>query len=127
MPLRTPEKKSPLSGEGREVLSSSAAAESEGVENFDSSEPVGRRVSLSDMISHAGEIEMGIYVNHSKTSLAATFIYRPGGEGSEELTTEGASSTKLRLKTCCVRMFGEISSSKVSSVIESPFLGDAGG
>ena len=55
MPLRTPEKKSPLSGEGREVLSSSAA-ESEGIENFDSSEPVvGRSVSLSDMmISHAG-------------------------------------------------------------------------
>jgi hypothetical protein len=27
-----------------------------------------------------------------------------------------------RLKTCCVRMFGEIYSSKVSSVIDSPFL-----
>jgi len=28
----------------------------------------------------------------------------------------------FRLKTCCVRMFGEICSSQVSSVIESPFL-----
>jgi hypothetical protein len=35
-----------------------------------------------------------------------------------------------RLKTCCVRMFGEICSSKGFSVIDSPFLGsrlDAGG
>jgi hypothetical protein len=48
MPLRTPEKKSPLSGEGR-LLSSSSD------ENFDDSKlAVGRRVSLSAMITHAG-------------------------------------------------------------------------
>jgi hypothetical protein len=52
MPLRTPEKKSPLSGDGR-LLSS--PAESDGVENFDDSKlAVGRRVSLSAMILHAG-------------------------------------------------------------------------
>jgi hypothetical protein len=79
MPLRTPEKKSPLSGDGREVASSSAA-ESEGVENFDSSEPVGRRVSLSDMISHTGGDRKGIYGNHSTTSPAASLhIWSLGG------------------------------------------------
>ena len=59
MPLRTPEKKSPLSGEGR--LFSSSAAESDGVENFDSRLAVGRRgVSLSAMILHAwGDLEGG--------------------------------------------------------------------
>lgn len=45
MPLRTPARKSPLSGDG--IAASSSVADSEGVENFDS------RVSLSDMISHA--------------------------------------------------------------------------
>jgi len=49
IPLRTPEKKSLLSGDA-----SSSVEESE-VENLDSSEPGGRRVSLSDMIDHAGE------------------------------------------------------------------------
>lgn len=48
MPLLTPVKKSFRSGE-----TSSSAAESEWSENFDSSEPCDRRVSLSDMISHA--------------------------------------------------------------------------
>jgi len=123
MPLRTPEKKSPLSGEGREVLSSSAA-ESEGIENFDSSEPVGRRVSLSDMISHAGGDRNGD-LRESLEDIASSDLHISSrGGGNEELTTEAALS---RLKTCCGRMFGEISSSKVSSVIESPFLGDAGG
>jgi hypothetical protein len=54
MPLLTPVKKSFRSGE-----TSSSAAESEWSENFDSSEPCGRRVSLSDMISHAWEEEEG--------------------------------------------------------------------
>ena len=44
-----------------------------------------------------------------------------------ELTTRGEPAQMRvvalsRLKTCCVRMFGEICSSKVSSVIDSPFL-----
>jgi hypothetical protein len=56
MPLRTPEKKSPLSEEGRLVSSS---AESDGVENFDSRLAVGRRVSLSAMTTHAGGDLMG--------------------------------------------------------------------
>lgn len=52
MPLRTPEKKSPLSGEGRLF---SSPAESDGVENFDDSKlAVGRRVSFSAMIPHTG-------------------------------------------------------------------------
>jgi hypothetical protein len=49
MPLRTPAKKSAFSGEPY----SSSVAESEGVENLDSSEPGGREVSLSDMINHS--------------------------------------------------------------------------
>jgi hypothetical protein len=54
MPLRTPARKS-LSGD---CAAAPSSAESDGVENFDSSEPVvGRSVSLSDMISHAGEDE----------------------------------------------------------------------
>ena len=51
MPLRTPAKKSAFSGEPY----SSSVAESDGVENLDSSEPGGREVSLSDMINHTGD------------------------------------------------------------------------
>lgn len=52
IPLRTPEKKSTLSGEGIDV--SSSAAELDEFENLDEScEPAGRRVSFSDMITHA--------------------------------------------------------------------------
>lgn len=125
MPLRTPEKKSPLSGEGRLF---SSPAESDGVENLDDSRlTVGRRVSLSAMIPHAGADLMGdrreplvdIASKRSRT-------YGTGGERKESLPRIGPVRMRevalFRLKTCCVRMFGEICSSQVSSVIESPFL-----
>lgn len=126
MPLRTPEKKSPLSGEGR--LFSSSAAESDGVENFDSRLAVGRRVSLSAMITHAGgdvEADLREPVEDMASSNPSYIVL--GGEERGRLTTERASSNERsralsRLKTCCVRMFGEICSSKVSSVIVSPFV-----
>lgn len=50
IPLRTPEKKSGLS-----VGKVSEAAESTDEDSLDSSEPEGRRVSLSAMICHGGQ------------------------------------------------------------------------
>jgi hypothetical protein len=126
MPLRTPEKKSPLSGEGR--LFSSSAAESDGVENFDSRLAVGRRVSLSAMITHAGgDVEADLWERVEDIASSNPSYIVLGGEERGRLTTERASSNERsralsRLKTCCVRMFGEICSSKVSSVIVSPFV-----
>jgi hypothetical protein len=91
MPLRTPEKKSPLSGDGR-LLSS--PAESEGAT--------------------------------CRQRQQRSYIYGTGGERKESLPRIGPARMRevalSRLKTCCVRMFGEICSSQVSSVIESPFL-----
>jgi hypothetical protein len=90
MPLRTPEKKSPLSGEGR---LSSSAAESDGVENFDSKLAVGRRVSLSAMITHAGGNLRGVHGRHSKTSPAVSLhISASEVEERRTLTTGRASS-----------------------------------
>lgn len=138
MPLRTPEKKSPLSGEGR--LLSSSVAESDGVENFDSRLAVDRRVSLSAIMPHARGCLRGVYGSDSKPSPAATLHTRRrlAVEGREERGERGTEKESLprrvpaqmravallvsRLKTCCVRMFGEIYLSKVSSVIDSPFV-----
>ena len=70
IPLRTPARKSPLSGEGRG--SSSAAEDSEGVENLESNEPAGSSVSLSAMLNHCQGRPRTVYGHRLKTLPAAT-------------------------------------------------------
>ncbi len=71
IPLRTPDKKSSRSGE----FSSEFSSSDDEMWNLDSSEPICRRVSLSDMITHAGEGLKRVYETLKDIDDSGALIY----------------------------------------------------
>jgi len=96
IPLRTQARKSPLSGEASEFSSS------ELTKNLDSSEPMGRRVSLSAMIDHAGGEQDGGRQGgrgelRASLEAIACFIYFRDGGREEGKETEHTHANTQRL------------------------------
>jgi len=122
IPLRTPARKSLLSGEGRG--SSSAGEESDGVENLDS-ESAGREVSLSAIITHCrGRVGGSVRASAEDMQAARLHIWRLEDQWKEKLTLDSRPELALScMKTFGVAMLGGISSSKACSVMKSPFSG----
>ena len=104
MPFRTPARKSPFSA-------SSSVAESDGVENFDSSESARREVSLSDMANHAEEARERIYQHLKALPAPRLHILSLIVERETEayLGKVGPNSHYLCFEPLSVMMFGWIS------------------